>query len=82
MEKEIDALIEVLIPEGTLESAEVASILLAIRLALRDGYLGEMERLVWRLLDARRSQLNFTGARNGNGTHYAALHGGPEPDEP
>jgi len=46
-ENAIDALIEELIPVGTLESAAVASILLASRAALRDGRITELEKVVW-----------------------------------
>lgn len=82
MEKEIDSLIEGLIPQGTLESAEVASILLAVRLALRDGHLGGLERLVWRYLDTCRPRLDRTGLRNGEGAHHAAFLDVPETEEP
>jgi len=50
-ENRIDALIEELIPVGTLESAAIASILLASRAALRDGRITDLERVVWRFHD-------------------------------
>jgi hypothetical protein len=46
-ENRLDALIEELIPVGTLESAAIASILLASRAALRDGRIADLERVVW-----------------------------------
>ncbi len=43
-EGRIDTLIEELMPLGTFESAAMASILLGVRAALRDGQIAEVER--------------------------------------
>jgi hypothetical protein len=43
----INALIDELIPVGTEETARVASILLAIQFALRDGNLATLSQAIW-----------------------------------
>jgi len=62
-ENGIDALIEELIPVGTLESAAVASILLASRAALRDGRIADLERIVWRFHDSLKKEISRPQAR-------------------
>ena len=62
-ENGIDALIEELIPVGTLETAAVASILLASRAALRDGRIADLERIVWRFHDSMKKELSRPPAR-------------------
>jgi hypothetical protein len=52
----IDALVEELIGMGTLESAAVASILLATRAALRDGCVVEAAQALWAFVDSQESQ--------------------------
>lgn len=54
----IDRLIEELIPMGTLESAAIASILLATRAALRDGCVIGAAQAVWLCVDRRSSESN------------------------
>lgn len=49
----IDGLIEELIPLGTLESAALASILLATRAAVRDHCVIGAARAIWKCVDER-----------------------------
>jgi hypothetical protein len=66
----IDALIEDLILAESVESAAVASILLAARAALRDGLATDAARLLWCFLDMhshthrRTHTLHLNGNRN------------------
>ncbi len=54
----IDALIEELITADTIESAAVASILLAARAALRDGIVTDASRALWWYLDSHALHSN------------------------
>lgn len=56
MKGRIDAFIEELISEDTVESAAVASILLAARAALRDGIVTDASRAIWWFLDSKAVQ--------------------------
>jgi hypothetical protein len=58
MKSRIDALIEELISADTVESAAVASILLAARAALRDGIVTDASRAIWWFLDSHEIHSN------------------------
>lgn len=62
LEGRIDALVEELMPLGTLDSAAIASILLACRAALRDGRVCDLERIVWWFHDSRK-EMNFASTQ-------------------